>query len=803
MIGSIVLVFALACSVMSMIMYYLNFRGYKNTLNYGRISYHAMAMMVIIASTVLWYSLLTHQYQFNYVFSYSNNSLTTGFLLSSFWGGQEGSFMLWLLITSVIGIFLQSYASKRGDLEPRIMTVFTLTTTFLLLMVSPWFKNPFEFIWATPIFIELKSINPDYLGLPFLQSFFFSDQGGGNSFIQVNADLKNLLAGSGISMNQFIVDGRGLNPQLLNFWMQIHPPILFTGFGMSTVPFAFALAALMKNDYRDWVKQAFPWLLAGMGILGLGIMLGGYWAYEMLGWGGYWAWDPVENSSLIPWIVGLAAIHTLLVQRKTQNKGGIGKFAKTNLILCILTYLLVLYSTFLTRSGVLGDASVHSFVDPGMTVYLFLILFIGTFILLGIGAIAYRWKSLSEETPVEENLLSRELALFTAAVVLIAAATIVLVGTSAPLFGQSVDTFFYNEMNIPIAIIIGFLNGLSLLIKWKHTNKQDIFRKSVPPLITAFVFTLAIVLLGGVDDIMMILLAFSMAFSLVVNAEIAVKIIKGNKKMLGAYVAHIGIALFILGVIGSAAYSRQMDVDLKKNQTASAFGYEMTFTGWTPIDNNTKYSFNIDIKKGGSEYKVHPVMYISEFNNSLMRIPAILTLPTQDFYVSPLAYDEGKATANSNAKNISLQKGESSEFNGAEVTFISFNLGAETMAAMQDGRDFQMGAILKLEKNGKEEEFELLRKSVGGKVEFTSFASEENDIKIDLVNLSAVNIEISLSKLNDNSDDHSSHSKQEILTVSASVKPFISLVWIGVAVMVFGFFISVTRRLQESMKKRS
>jgi len=463
MIGSIVLVFALACSVMSMVMYYLNFRGYKNTLNYGRISYHAMAMLVIVASTLLWYALLTHQYEYKYVFSYSNNSLTTGFLLSSFWGGQEGSFMLWLLITSIIGIFLQSYASKRDDLEPRIMAVFTLTTTFLLLMVSPWFKNPFEFIWATPIFIDLKSINPDHLGLPFLQSFFFTDPEGGKSFIQANAELKNLLASSGISMNQLIVDGRGLNPQLLNFWMQIHPPILFTGFGMSTVPFAFALAALMKNDYRDWVKQAFPWLLAGMGILGLGIMLGGYWAYEMLGWGGYWAWDPVENSSLIPWIVGIAGIHTLLVQRKTQNKGGIGKFAKTNLILCILTYLLVLYSTFLTRSGVLGDASVHSFVDPGMTVYLFLILFIGTFLLLGLGAIAYRWKSLTNETAVEENLLSRELALFTAAIVLIASAIIVLVGTSAPLFGQSVDTFFYNEMNIPIAIIIGFLNGLSLL----------------------------------------------------------------------------------------------------------------------------------------------------------------------------------------------------------------------------------------------------------------------------------------------------------------------------------------------------
>ena len=136
--------------------------------------------------------------------------------------------------------------------------------------------------------------------------------------------------------------------------MQIHPPILFAGFSMATVPFAFAIAALMKNDYKDWVKQAFPWMLAGMGVLGLGIMLGGYWAYEMLGWGGYWAWDPVENSSLIPWLVGVAGIHTLLVQKRSQAKGGIGKYAKTNLMLCVLTYVLVLIQHILNKKWCFG-----------------------------------------------------------------------------------------------------------------------------------------------------------------------------------------------------------------------------------------------------------------------------------------------------------------------------------------------------------------------------------------------------------------------------------------------------------------
>jgi len=583
MIGSLVLTLALACSLIAMVMYFLNYRGYQNTLNYGRIAYHAMAILVIVASTLLWYAILTHSYEYKYIYSYSDNSLKTGFLIASFWGGQEGSFMLWLLLTSIVGIILQSYSSKRGDLEPRVMAVFILATTFLLVMVSPLFKNPFEYIWAQPIFIPIADINSIFFNQPWLQSFMFNDNSTGQNFVKMGSELHSALTTAGISVNQFIINGKGLNPQLLNFWMQIHPPILFTGFSMATVPFTFAMAAMMKNDYRDWIKQSLPWVLSGAGILGLGIMLGGYWAYEMLGWGGYWAWDPVENSSLIPWLVGVASIHTLLVQKKSQAKGGIGKFAKTNLILCIMTYVLVLYSTFLTRSGVLGDASVHSFVDPGMVVYLFLVIFIGSFIVLGFGTLIYRWKYLSEHIETDEGLLSRDLALFTAAVVLCASAIIVLVGTSAPLFGNSVETFFYNEMHIPLAIIIGLLNGLSLLLKWKQTKGQELLKKSVFAIVSAVVVTALIIVFGGITDIMMILLALSASFSLFVNLEIAIKIIRGNLKMLGAYVAHIGIAFFILGVIGSAAYSKHVDLELTKNEPKQAFGYELTFTGFNPI----------------------------------------------------------------------------------------------------------------------------------------------------------------------------------------------------------------------------
>jgi cytochrome c-type biogenesis protein CcmF len=801
MVGSIFLSVALVFSLIAMVMYYLTFKGYKNTLNFARYSYHGMAIFVIAASAYLWYAILTHQYQYHYIFSYSNNSLSTGLLFSSFWGGQEGSFMLWLLLTSIIGIILQSYSSKRGDLEPRVMAVFALATTFLLVMVSPWFKNPFEYIWMTPVFIEVKNINPQYFSLPFLQNFIFTDQQSNTTFIQMSSQLHAMLAQAGVHVNQFITDGKGLNPQLLNYWMQIHPPMLFTGFSMATVPFAFAMAALMKNEYRDWVNQSLPWVLAGTGILGLGIMMGGYWAYEMLGWGGYWAWDPVENSSLIPWLIGVASIHTMLVQKRSlKTTDGVGRYAKTNLILSILTYILVLYSTFLTRSGVLGDASVHSFVNPGMIVYLFLVVFIGTFILLGFGTIAFRWKNLEDKNLHEESILSRELSLFTAAVILCASALIVLVGTSSPLFGQSVDTFFYNEMHIPIAIIIGLLNGLSLLIKWRSTETKDLLKDSALSFIASVVLTALIVVFGGLHNLMMILLTLSTAFALLVNAQIAIKIIRSNLKNLGGYVAHIGISLFILGVVGSAVYSKQLNVDLVKDMPTKAFGYEMTFTGYKPIENNTKFAFNINMKQGNKTFNVAPIMYISDYNNSLMREPAILNRLSEDVYVAPLGFDEGTAQqSNANGENLKLEKGKEINVQGAKLSFDKFDISSETMKAMQEGKDFQMGAVLTIETDGKKEEFELLRKSIGGDVQYTDYTSKESGLKIQLLNLTAQMIEVSVTSTKNQQQPIMQKPKQEVLSVTASIKPYISLVWIGVIVMFLGFFVAVTRRLKESL----
>lgn len=798
MIGNTLLTIGLMAGLFTFIMYYFSVRGYKNTLIPARIGFHVTSVSVIAASALLLHAVLTHQYQYKYIFNYSGSDLPVGLLMSTFYAGQEGSFLLWLLFTVIVGLVLLDYTSKRGDLEPRVMLTFTLGTIFLLVMVSPFMKSPFEYIWAEETFLNIKYLNPSFLSMSFLQGHMFSDPNSGDNFVRMSSDLLGSLKGAGIGIDQFILQGKGLNPLLQNFWMQIHPPILFVGFAMSTVPFAFAIGALIKNDYSSWVKQSLPWLLSGMMVLGLAIMLGGYWAYGVLGWGGYWGWDPVENSSLVPWIIGVAGIHTMLVQKKSQAKGGPGRFVKTNLILAVLTYVLVIYSTFLTRSGILSDASVHSFVAPGKIVFIFLLGFLLLFLFIGLGFVAYRWNYLTENFEAEQNVLSRELALFTGAVTLIASAIIILWGTSAPIWGTAVEIRFYNELNLPIGIIIGLLNGFSLLLKWKKTDSGSLMKSSMFAGIAATLLTAASIAIGSMYDIMLIIFTWATSFALFVNIEVAYKIIKGNKLFLGAYVAHTGLALFLLGVIATGGFTENKQVQLVKGETVQVLGHDVTFTGYRPIENGKKYAFDIEISDGGSKATIAPVMYIAEFNNSLMREPDILNNLTRDFYIAPVSYEDGSAPA-SGGENISLTKGETTDYHGYTIQFEQFNFGQEAMADMMAGKEFKIGAVLKISKGGQSESVELFMKSDGENREFTSAHLHEFELDLQLLSLDAsgkVNLTIS----DGTHGKQTEMVKQEVLSIEASVKPFINLVWLGVIVMVLGFIVSTLRRLRESIE---
>lgn len=795
MLGNVFTTIAFLGALFAAVMYFLNFRGYQNTLHLARVSFHLMATSTILASVFLLYLILTHQFQYKYVYSYSDTSLPMGLLLSTFYAGQEGSLLFWALWMAIIGVILQQYASVRGDLEPRVMSVFSLVQSFLLMMILPMIKNPFALIYSEPFMASASTINMQFLNLPFMGNYLFTDNSTGQHYVKIDQSLVDLLKNAGISLNEFIINGRGLNPLLHSFWMQIHPPVLFVGFAAMSVPFVFAFSALMKNDYKEWIKQSLPWTLFGAMVLGLGIMLGGYWAYGVLGWGGYWAWDPVENSSLIPWIISVAALHTMLVQKKTSNENSIGAFAKTNLVLVILSFILVLYSTFLTRSGVLGDASVHSFVDPGYFAYLLLLIFMGTFIALGAGALIYRWKHLQQITPPQNNLLSREFALFTGAVVLGASALVTFLGTSAPIFGKSVQIEFYNQMNLPLGILIGLINGLSLLVKWKSSDAKELLRKSVFSLSAAIISTI-IMIAAGVRDFNMILFALASAFALFVNAEIAFKILRRNLNKTGAYIAHMGLALLFLGVIASSKYDKSIDVNLIKGEAADVFGYKMIFTGYSPTADG-KYKFNILISKDGKEYIASPVMYYSEYNQGIMRNPDIVPFVTKDIYISPISYDDGSAKESAGT-TYKMKKGETVKHNEVEILFSDFDFPEDARQKMMGGGDFTLGAKLVVKSYGKSQEVEpKFEMRDGQKIDLPSKLNEEN-LEIKLVSLAAdektIVIEVSdLSKTQTNTVQ-----QREVLAITASVKPFVGLVWLGTVVIVIGFLLSMIRRSKES-----
>jgi cytochrome c-type biogenesis protein CcmF len=758
MLGKIFIYIAFLSSIISIISFFLVHMGREKLLKVGRLFFHITTISVILASVFLMYLILTHQYQYAYVWEESNSELQLPLLISTFYAGQEGSFMLWTFFTAFIGIFLLNYVSKEDRLEPQVMSVYTLVLAFLTLIVI--LKSPFKYVWeAFPKEVEQGFIPPD---------------------------------------------GRGLNPLLQNFWMVIHPPTLFIGFASLAVPFAFAIATLMKNKYDRWIVFSMPWLLFSGGVLGLGIMMGGYWAYSILGWGGYWAWDPVENSSLIPWIIAVAGVHTMLVQKKT------GGYKKTNLILAILAFLLVLYSTFLTRSGILGDSSVHSFVDPGAEVYLALVIFISSFILISVVAIVFRLKHLKSPVTEQNEFFTKEIFLFIGSMILCASALIITAGTSMPLISKaSIDTKFYNTWNLPFAIILLIIMGLSIFMEWKRTGKEKLFTNILQPFIYSLVVTIILVVIG-VQNVPMIILSFAALFAFFINLIMLIRILKTRKLTFGGTLAHVGIALFFLGVIGSAKYSEEVNLSLELNKPMDAFGYKFTYIGATPfMDANNKsdtmYHFNVKVEKDNKEMTMKPIMYYSKFSQGIMKNPDIANFINKDLYISPLSFDEPQFF--SNDQLFEFKKGEKKKIGDLDVEFVDFDFGNIQKGGpeMMSG-NYSMGATINISDGKNKETISPKLHAVNGEQDYIKAQMKSNpDYDFYFISMKLLgeeqggnNATIAIVNLKDPSSKNSR--KEETLVASVAIKPFIWVLWTGVAVLVLGFFISVFRRRKELRK---
>jgi cytochrome c-type biogenesis protein CcmF len=712
----------------------------------ARTSFYSAIVGVFIAAALLLIFILQHRFEYNYISSYSSRELSTALLVTTFWAGQEGSFLLWALFASVIALVLQRFALKK-NMEREVMAVYMLAVAFLLMLIS--IKTPFQYVWdAHPSEIQNGIIPPD---------------------------------------------GKGLNPLLQNFWMIIHPPVLFLGFASLAVPFAFALGALWQKKIGEWISFAMPWVLFSGLVLGSGLMLGGYWAYGVLGWGGWWGWDPVENSSLVPWMAAIILVHTMLIQLLT------GKLVRTNFILAILSYLLVIYSTFLTRSGVLANASVHSFVDPGSVVYSLLVVWLVVAIASGLGMLWLRRKDL--KTIIAPSLLlSRESILSLATIVMGASALIICFGTSLPLFSQStVESSFYDNANLPLAVVMMLLLGISLRAKWNQ-EERSVFKRILLPAGVAAVLVIGLIV-AGLHDVSAIVLVFAALFALIISVEHGIRVMKEQPRFLGSALSHVGIGLLLISILASGKYGHKQSVSLPLNQPKALFGYTLTYTG-DSLGVDGKYRFVVRAERNGSTHTLLPVMFDSPYNNSQMRTPDYLSFLTKDFYIEPVSLEPGSENAASQ-NMIDLTKDEPVEYGPMTITFLRFDLGEHSKGSGMGTGKMTIGAVLEVKTDkGTEQLTPMTTYNPQGNSQMQTATMKSGRLGFQLV---AMNVGMggAKSKVHINvvgmEGMHGAASNPDVFVAEVSVKPYMSCVWVSALLILAGLAVAMLRRIRQKL----
>jgi cytochrome c-type biogenesis protein CcmF len=450
-------------------------------------------------------------------------------------------------------------------------------------------------------------------------------------------------------LNYKPADGLGLNPMLQDPGMMIHPPILFLGYAGFAVPFAFAMAGLwLKKD--DWIYHIRKWTLFSWLFLGIGIFLGAWWSYHVLGWGGYWAWDPVENASLIPWLLATAFLHSVMMQ---EGKGGMKVW---NFLLIIFTFLGVFYATFLTRSGIIS--SVHAFAQS--PVGSFFMAFILITLFASIGLLIFRFKSLKSRN-IFEAYLSKETTFLFNNLIFVVLTFILFAGTTFPLISEILRGYqgivgpgYYNESLSPLALILVLLMGVCTLIAWRKSSLNSLKKKFLYPIITSLVAT-SIFFLLGIRDVMGIGVVFvgsfvsctiGLDFYRVVfvgsNAKGSISLrsirssIKRNQRKLGGQIIHISIIIMLIGFAGSSLYETSKMFTLEVGETYTTGSYTFKFEGFSQQmeDDRAVTVAMLDISINGAEtQRFSPTIFYYLREQTYIRSPHISSTLSQDIYV--------------------------------------------------------------------------------------------------------------------------------------------------------------------------
>jgi cytochrome c-type biogenesis protein CcmF len=729
---------ALVAGLASLYGYVRAERGAPAYLPFARRAYSVFVAAVLATSAILMALILQHRFDVAYVASYSSRDLPFHFLLSCFWAGQEGSFLLWIFWGSLIGLFVWRSAK---ELEAPVMIVYL--STFLALVAILCKQSPFRLLATVP------------------------------------------------------PDGAGLNPLLQDNWMVIHPPVMFAGFASLSVPFAFAIAALWKKAWDGWIVRALPWALFTFVTLGTAILMGGYWAYKTLGWGGYWGWDPVENTSLVPWLLTVALVHGMFLQRSRK------RHRRVNLFLAILAYVCILYGTFLTRSGVLADFSVHSFVDLGITGWLVADL-VG-FLLLGTGLLIYRWKAVPVEID-EPPLLSRSVFFILSIASLVGLALVILLGTSSPLLTRlgstpsQVSNNFYHHTTTPGGFLLALLFSMVPFISWKGETAEGLWKSSVRSLWVAFA-AVVVALIAGARNFEALLFIAIAAFGFDMNLRAVVRKARNGKLGgAGGYLAHVGVSIMLAGIAVSGIYAVSRRVTLPRNVPVKVGGYTMTFTSVVPPSENSKQAMEIRVSTPrGEQFYAYPRMYLNSRTNQLMANPSIRKNPIFDLYVSPQEYDPGAPARR--GKDLTFHKGQSLAIGSTRFQFVDFDVDRSQMASGAKTLLIKARVVVTpADGAARNETLEYVAHLDGSTPNEGRPApipgSEKGTMVVEGVSAAEGALTIGVTGL---SGDFTP-AVPESLSVDVTRKPLISLVWGGFYVMMAGAFLALIKRAREGYR---
>lgn len=813
-IGKLLITTAFFFTAVSALFYFQASRTENpRALKVGNWLFGIKGLFLLAASGILIYLLFTHQFQYFYVFNYTSLDLAPKYLLSAFYGGQEGSFLLWIVFSWMAGLSMMKF-SKEPYRAP-VLFFLAVTQAFLLSMILGWKFGDIH-LGASPF----RTIAEEMPDAPFLQA---------------NPDFVP-------------ADGSGLNDLLKSPWMMIHPPVLFIGFAMMTIPFCFALAALWKRKYNEWVTPALPWTLGANLSLLTAILLGAYWAYVTLSFGGFWAWDPVENASLVPWLIGTAGIHTMIIQRKSAVA------QKSSLLFAILAYVMVVYETFLTRSGILADSSVHSFVDLGL--YNQLLVFMVVVTATGVGMFLWRYKELPSPQK-ESNILSREFMTVTGAMVLLVLGIIIILGTSSPIIGllfndnpTPPEISFYNQWSMPFAIIMAVLTVIGQFLFWQKHDSESLASALVYPTLVTSLISMLTIFVGNVRDPYYMLYIFASLFAVVGNSWVMVRLAIKQPKLIGGSLTHVGFGLLLLGTLASTAYNQPLldmnthnynaavlagevkdeqgfpvsqtieMLELKLNEPKVVNGeYLVTYEGYD-LDNQNRpgqqtYKLKFEHLNSGRVFYMNPEVYPMLTTSSMENInwsvdPDVKAGFLSDIYlyVAGSSYVERRnkqlekqklvqtvsdeEPQEEETQTIEFTKGQTINVGGFSFTFVNFVQADTTLLPPETSIGVRARIEMVHEASGLpyviEPLFAVFMEDgqtyvMSPPVELPEY---ELEFQFTRVNPEKETVELTITGLDETYND-------EWVLIVAEKKPFISIVWGGTFLLMGGFTISILR----------